>query len=129
MVSAAGAAAAVSSFTMSLVQGWDRIPPEQGGRPPVVDDLILLEVRKPQVTAPPDWTTLGEFTWTDDDGDERTGHAFCKIIGPREIDPLFTTTEPEPAWEILGHALTGYAPAGGEAPGSAVPWPPTSDDL
>src|SRR5260370_9545989 len=82
---------------MSLVQGWDRIPPEHGGRPPAAGDLILLEVRKPrQVTAPPDWMDLGEFIWTDDEGREHTGHAFCKIIGPRELNPLFTTTAPSP---------------------------------
>ena len=101
----------VSSYTMSLVQGWDRIPPEHGGRPPAAGDLILLEVRKPAtVTGPPGWTALGEYPWTDDDGRERTAHLFCKIIGPRETDPSFTTTDPDPEWEIRGHAVTGYAP-------------------
>src|SRR5260370_6180369 len=82
---------------MSVGQGWAGIPPEHGGRAPAAGDLILLEVRKPrQVTAAPDWMDLGEFIWTDDEGREHTGHAFCKIIGPREINPLFTTTEPSP---------------------------------
>ena len=79
------------------MQEWDRIPPEQGSRPPAAGDLILLEVRKPRlVTGPPDWTALGEFTWTGEDGREHTGHTFCKITGPREIDPLSTTNEPSP---------------------------------
>lgn len=92
MVSAAGAASTVSSYTMSLVQGWDLIPPEHAGRRLAAGDLILLEVRKPQqVTAPPDWTSLGEFPWVDD-GRKHAGHLFCKIIGPREIDPLHAAT-------------------------------------
>jgi hypothetical protein len=94
---------------MSLVQGWDLIP---AGRHPVAGDLILLEVRKPrQVAAPPGWSSLGELPWTDDDGWEHIGHVFWKIIGPREIDPVFTTGEPSPEWEIRGSAVTGYAPA------------------
>ena len=36
---------------------------------------------------------------------------------------MFTTNEPSPDWEINGHALTGYAPVGVEAPGNAMPWP------
>lgn len=110
---------------MSLLQGWDKIPPEHGGRTPAAGDLILLQVRKPAtVTGPPGWLALGEFTWTGDDGRDRTGHAFAKVIGPRELDPVFTTTEQQPDWEILGHAMTGYAPASENPPGSAVPWSP-----
>jgi hypothetical protein len=52
------------------------------------------------------------FTWTGEGGREHTGHPCCKIIGPRQIDPLFTTNEASPDWEINSQALTGYTPAG-----------------
>lgn len=106
---------------MSLTQGWDLIPPERGGRQPAAGDLILLEVRKPGpgVTGPPDWTRLGEIPWTDDQGEEHIAVVFWKIIGPCEPDPVFTAAG-DPEWEIRGQAITGYAPAGGEAPGSSA---------
>lgn len=99
------------SFTMSLTVGWDLIP---GGRKPVAGDLILLAVRKPgpEAVGPPGWTRLGEYPWTDDDGSERTAVVFWRIIGPCEPDPVFTAAGVQ-EWEILGQAITGYAPAGG----------------
>jgi hypothetical protein len=113
-----------STFTMSLTSGWDLIPGSAGGRPLAAGDLILLEVRKPPppVTGPPGWGFLGEFTWTGEDGAEREGSVFWKIIGPpeKEIPPMFSA-EGAAEWEIRGQALTGYALAGDGVTGSAVP--------
>lgn len=108
---------AATTFTMSLVTGWDQIPPERGGRLPVPGDLIVLEVRKPEtdVIGPSGWTALGEFTWTGDDGAERTGSRYAKIIMPGERDPVFTSPRQVDEWEVHGLALTGYPPIGGAA--------------
>jgi hypothetical protein len=118
-----------STFTMSLIHGWNLIgSPARGGRSLIAGDLILLEVRKPAppVAGPPGWTALGEFTWTDNDGTEHQGSAFWKIIGPAwtETPPTFTA-EGTADWEVLGHAVTGYAAAGDGVTGSAVPSPPS----
>ncbi len=111
----------VAGFTMSLVAGWDQIPPERGGRLPAAGDLIVLEVRKPAppVSALADWTLLGEIPWTDEDGTERMGTVFWKIIGPRETDPAFYAEGAE-EWDVHGYAITGVAPLDDE--GSGVPW-------
>lgn len=113
----------LSAFTMSLLSGWDEIPPERGGRPLAAGDLILLEVRKPAppVTCPPGWTLLGEVPWTGEDGREHTGTAFCRFIGPpeKEIPPVFTAPG-EPEWEIRGHAIYGYASVSDGMAGSIV---------
>ena len=110
------------SFTMSLTHGWDQIPPERGGRPLCAGDLILLLVRKPAppVSCPPEWSLLGEYPWTDEEGRARIGTAFWKIIGPpeKEIPPLFRA-DGALEWEIQGQAITGVEPLGDA--GSAVP--------
>jgi hypothetical protein len=112
-------------FTMSLTHGWDRIPESAGGRPLAAGDLIVLEIRKPAppVTGPADWTPLGEFTWTGEDGGEHPGCAFWKIIGPpeKETPPLFRAGGAQ-EWEIYGSAITGVEPLSDA--GSAVPWAP-----
>ena len=108
----AGSSQPVTTFTMSLTQGWDRIPPEQGGRSLIAGDLILLEVRKPAppVTGPSGWTLLGEVPWIDETGAEHTATVFWKIIGPpeREQPPMFTAQYAD-EWVVKGQAVTGYA--------------------
>ncbi len=113
-----------TTFTMSLTHGWDKIPPEHGGRSLCAGDLIMLMVAKPAppVTGPPGWIALGEFTWTDEHGTDHQGSAFAKLIGPpeKETPPAFSAAGAE-EWEIRGQALTGYAPIGDGVTGSAVP--------
>lgn len=94
----AGIGEPVTAFTMSLIQGWDRISPEQGGRPLAAGDLVLLEVRKPAViiAGPSGWTQV-------------TDRVFCKTIGPpeREQPPVFTA-EYAGEWEVYGCAVYPY---------------------
>lgn len=108
-MTAAGGKAA-STYTMSLVQGWDLIPAGQGGRLPVAGDVVILAVRKPfpVLAGPPGWI-------------QATSNVFYKTIGPREPDPVFTA-EGTPDWEIEGYAVAAadLEPSGGD--GSAVPW-------
>jgi hypothetical protein len=104
--STAANAGAVSSFTMSLAEGWDEIP---GNGPPSVGDLVVLEVIEPKgcVTGPPGWT-VGE-----------DGRVFWRVIGPRECDPVFHAVAPD-GWEVQGAAFSGLVPLSGA--GSAVQW-------
>ena len=82
-------------------------------------------IRKPAppVISPAGWTKLGEFTWSDENGDEHQNSVFWKIIGDpySEMPPTFTAEDAE-EWEIHGSALTGLYLRQGENDdaGSAV---------
>lgn len=92
----AASSKAMSTFVMSLLMGWDRIPAEQGGRPLAVGDLVLLGVMTNppvQVTCPGGWT-------------QATSNVFYKFITANEPDPVFSA-EGAPAWYVVGRA---YAP-------------------
>lgn len=87
-----GTSKAMGSFTMSLFAGWDEIPPELGGRLPAPGDLVVLEVRRPQAGV------IGPSSWT------RHGNVFWRLIGPREIDPVFYAAEAA-EWDVRGYAI------------------------
>jgi hypothetical protein len=128
--SIAEAAPPRGSYTMSLMSGWDLIPPERGGRPLCAGDLILLLVCKPAppVSCPTGWSLLGEYPWTDEEGRAHMGTAFWKIIGPpeKEMPPTFTAPG-ESEWEIRGQAITGYTLTGD--PGLEWPGGSTNDPV
>ena len=120
--SLAGATSSSTTFTMSLMTGWDQIP---GGRRPIPGDVVILEVRKPEtdLAAPSGWTALGESTWTDDEGTEHAAHLFWKMIMSREPDPMFHSPSYTGEWEVHGAAFSGYAPIGDGVTGSTAPFP------
>jgi hypothetical protein len=106
----AGSSQPMTTFTMSLIQGWDRIVTEDGGRPLAAGDLVVLEVRQPLPLAagPPGWV------WA-------TDRIFYKIIGPpeQEQSPMFTAMCAD-GWEIQGYAITGEQIELSDGSGSAV---------
>ena len=50
-----------TTFTMSLTHGWDKIPPEHGGRSLCAGDLIMLMVAKPAPPATPWVCTTAKY--------------------------------------------------------------------
>ena len=83
-------------LVVSLTAGWDLIPPEQGGRSLCAGDLVILVVTTDpleEIICPSGWTQNGD-------------HAFYKMIGPAELNPLFRTRRPV-RWLWQGRAYTG----------------------
>ena len=111
----AGSSQPVSTFTMSLTQGWDKISTEDGGRPLAAGDLVLLEVRRPAVII------AGPAGWVAAEGNR----VFWRIIGPpeREQPPMFTA-EYADEWEIQGYAIASDQIRPFDDSGSAVEWNP-----
>lgn len=91
-----------SSFTMSLTQGWDLIPSEQGGRSLMAGDGIMLHVASPEgpVSCPPGWA-------------QPVDHWFFRVINQpaQEIAPTFHAAADSSEWAVYGYALTGVAVA------------------
>ena len=110
----AGSTQSMTTFTMSLTEGWDRIATKDGGRSLAAGDLVVLEVRKPLPIAagPPGWV------WA-------TDRIFYKIIGPpgQEQPPMFTAACAD-EWEIQGWAIAGTEIRPLDDSGSAVEWNP-----
>lgn len=81
--------AAVSTFRVSLTEGWDPWP----GRPLAAGDLVMLFVRKPDVIAE------GPAGWA------RHGNGFVKVIGDpaAETEPVFSGHAPD-GWRVEGRA-------------------------
>jgi len=110
----AGSSRSMGTFTMSLIQGWDLIKAEDGGRPLAAGDLVVLEVRKPLPIAagPSGWV------WA-------TDRIFYKIIGPPEQEqPPTFYAEDAGEWEIQGYAIASDQIRPFDDSGSAVKWNP-----
>lgn len=85
-------------LVVSLTQGWDQVPPEQGGgRSLAAGDLVILAV-----ATSPDEPVICPSGWT------QNGHAFWKIISPAELNPLFRCRKPV-LWAWQGQAYAGLA--------------------
>lgn len=89
----------VSTFTMSLTEGWNQIP---NGVRPSAGDLVALAVLSPRhvavCTASPGWATDG-------------GGLFWKFIGPAEPDPVLHAACDPAEWLVQGWCLQGASPS------------------
>jgi hypothetical protein len=94
----AASTTALSTFTMSLHQGWDEIPES---RRPMAGDLVVL-----MVATRPETNIMGPGGWT-----RASDVAFYKVIGPDEPHPVFTA-EGSVEWYVEGRS---YVPLEGSS--------------
>lgn len=105
-----GSAPGVMTFTFRLAQEWKALAEDWEPRTPIAGDLVLIEFTKPKhaVLGPPDWS---EVPLGADAGPEQ-GQVFWRMIGPAEIDPVFTCSVGALEWECKAVVVIGgtFAP-------------------